>query len=135
MSDLPKPPKVPCGSCPYLKSTPSGLWHKDEYHKLPLYDGEIIDQIMNGAMGLFMCHQQDGCLCGGWLMTHGVENLAALRLKAVDPSVADYAPDVPVWASGREACDHGLRDIEEPSRVAQRKIDGLERLQTKRAEK
>jgi len=125
MTDLPKPPKVPCGTCPYRQDVPSGIWSRHEYEKLPHYDGEIFDQMMAGAFGLFMCHQRDGCLCGGWLKTHGPDNLLALRMRDVDPSVWTYDPPTPCWASGQEAHDHGVRDVEYPGADARRKIDGL----------
>lgn len=125
MADLPKPPKVPCGTCPYRKDVPSGIWDASEYVKLPEYDGGTTDQLMKGAMALFMCHQNDGCLCGGWLLTHDRNHLLALRMHKVDPSVWDYAPDIEVFASGQEACDHGLADIADPSPQAERKIAGL----------
>lgn len=128
MTDLPRPPKTPCGSCPYRRDVPSGVWAREEYEKLPAYDGEIIDQLRAGAGSLFMCHQRDGCLCGGWLLTHGVDNLLALRLNPVDPSVRDYSSDVPVFSSGAEAAEHGVRDLDAPSREARRKVDGLMKL-------
>ncbi len=128
MSDLPKAPKVPCGSCPYRKDAPSGMWDRSEYEKLPMYDGETMDQFAKGGTALFMCHQDDGCLCGGWLMTHDRDHLIALRLHPVDASVADYDPDVEVFASGQEAHDHGVRDIDEPSENTIRKIEGIEKL-------
>ena len=117
------PPKVPCGSCPYRADVPSGIWHPDEYAKLPLYDAPTWGQ----PPSLFMCHQNDGCLCGGWLLTHGRDHLLALRIHGggVDPSVWDYAPDVDVFASGAEAAAHGLSDVKCPSPDAQRKMVGL----------
>lgn len=84
---------------------------------------------MKQAFGLFMCHQNDGCLCGGWLLTHDRDHLLALRLNEVDASVWDYTPDIAVFASGQEAHDHGVRDLESPSPEARRKIAGLQRLQ------
>lgn len=121
----PKPPKVPCGTCPYRKDVPSGIWNRAEYEKLPLYDGETGEQIMKGGIALFLCHQKDGCLCGGWLLTHDRRHLAALRLSTVDDSVWDYNPGTPVWGSGKEAHDHGVKDLDGPSSAAKRKIDGL----------
>lgn len=125
MTDLPKPPPVPCGTCPYRRDVPSGVWERHEYEKLPQYDGDTGQQAMQGAMALFMCHQRDGCLCGGWLATHDTRHLLALRVNAVDASAYDYETDVPVFASGREAHDHGVRDVDDPSPEARRKIDGL----------
>lgn len=48
-------------------------------------------------------------------------------MNPVDPCVADYAPDVPVWGSGAEAAAHGMADIDAPGPEAARKIDGLTR--------
>lgn len=123
------PPPKPCGSCPYRRDVPSGLWHQEEYDKLPRYDGEIVDQMMKGAVGVFMCHQRDGNLCGGWLACHGPDNLLALRLTRdpIDPKVWEYQTDVPVFASGAEAREHGIRDIAEPGAKAVKMIDGLVR--------
>lgn len=118
-----KPPKVPCGSCPYRRDVPAGIWHANEYDKLPAYDAPTAEQ----PRQLFMCHQQDGCLCGGWLLTHDRDHLLALRLhfRLLDPSVWDYAADVPVYASGAEAAAHGKSGIAEPDAAARRKIAGL----------
>ena len=118
-----KPPKVPCGSCPYRRDVPAGIWHASEYDLLPAYDGETFEQ----PPGLFLCHQNDGCVCGGWLLTHDRDELLALRLHAesLDPSVWDYAPDVQVFASGAEAAAHGKSGIAEPCDAARRKIAGL----------
>lgn len=129
---------APCKSCPYRCDVPSGVWDASEYEKLRSYDGEIIDQLQNGGTALFDCHQQNGALCSGWLATHGSHSLLALRLHGhrVDPSVWDYETDVPVFQSGREACEHGLRDIDQPGekagRVIKRLIAKQERTSTQR---
>ncbi len=113
--------KRPCASCPYRQDAPSGLWAPEEYEKLVGYDGEIIDQLMKGAIGVFLCHQRDGRLCAGWVAAHGPENLLALRLdKAVAEEVFDYKTDTPVFKSGAEAREHGLRDISAPGARAER---------------
>jgi hypothetical protein len=117
-----KAPPVPCGSCPYRRDVPSGIWAKHEYEKLPGYDGETWQQ----TMSIFMCHQRDGQLCGGWLACHGPQELLALRFdRNIDPSVFDYKTDVPVFASGAEARAHGLRNYNEPDMQARRMIAGL----------
>jgi hypothetical protein len=125
-----KPPTVPCGSCPYRKDVPSGIWAAKEYNKLPGYDGEIADQFAKGATGMFMCHQRDGCLCGGWLATHGPENLLALRLASAecDPSVFDYTTTVPVFESGDAARKHGIKQIKRPGVRARKMVAGLMRI-------
>jgi hypothetical protein len=117
-----KAPKVPCGSCPYRRDVPSGIWHRSEYDKLPKYDGETWEQ----SPALFMCHQRDGRLCGGWLACHGPGELLALRIpKNVDPAVYDFKTDVPVFASGAEARAHGLREVHNPGPKAGKMIEGL----------
>lgn len=115
-----KPRKSPCASCPYRKNVPSGVWDESEYQKLPRYDGDIPEQLVNGGTNLFMCHQQDGCLCSGWLShrEHPSE-LLAIRLAAgsnrIDAEAIDYSTDVPLFHSGKAAAEHGMREIEEPS--------------------
>jgi hypothetical protein len=117
----------PCASCPYRKDAPSGLWAAHEYDKLLAYDGEIGEQVMAGAWGVFLCHQRDGHLCAGWVAGHGPHNLLALRVDdEVDPSVFDYTTDTAVFASGAEARAHGLRDIDQPGAKAQRLMGKLE---------
>ena len=125
------PPKKPCGSCPYRRDVPAGVWEAVEYEKLPAYDRETSSQ----PAGVFLCHQRDGCLCGGWLMAHDRAHLLALRFAAarLDPAVWDYdAGGVPCFGSGLEAAMHGLSGINEPSAAARRVIAGLERLQAAR---
>lgn len=82
-----------------------------------------------------MCHQQNGCLCSGWLACHGPTELLALRLHAdkVEEDVFDYETDVPVFSSGKEAAMHGLRDIDDPGEKACRTIDTLLRKKQRRA--
>jgi hypothetical protein len=127
MSDVLPPAKNPCGTCPYRQDVPSGVWAPEEYAKLPPYDGETITQ----PMGLFLCHQADGRLCAGWCGTHDMEENFALRLHAHGMDYAtltaalDYSTEVPLWASGQEAHDHGMAEVENPSTEARRKIDRL----------
>lgn len=118
---------APCKSCPYRKDVPSGVWETSEYVKLPAYDGEVIEQLQAGATALFLCHQKDGCLCAGWLACHGAENLLAMRLHggAVTDEAWSYETAVPVWGSGREACDHGVRGVAAPDDRARRVIGRL----------
>lgn len=121
--------KAPCKSCPYRQDVPSGVWSPDEYAKLPAYDGDMRDQVINGATGVFMCHQRDGRLCAGWVGAHGPHNLLALRLSKsdFDPAIWDYRSPVPLFLSGAEAADHGKRAIRQPGTRARRTIDRLVR--------
>lgn len=118
--------KAPCKSCPYRKDVPSGLWAAHEYDKLPVYDTSILNQITEGAAGLFMCHQQDGKICAGWVGCHG-SDLAAIRLQQAKlaPEVLDYESPVPLFKSGAEAAAHGKRAIKRPGAKAQRAIARL----------
>ena len=119
--------KAPCKSCPYRKDVPSGVWAVEEYDKLPDYDGTIGEQLMKGAVGRFDCHQQDGKICAGWLGSHGPSNLLAMRLQGahIDPEVWDYKSPVPLFTSGAEAREHGIKKIANPDEAAERTIKRL----------
>ncbi len=123
----PRPSAAPCGTCPYRRDVPSGVWDESEYAKLPLYDGETFEQIMKGGTGLFFCHQNDGHLCAGWVGCHDTSQLLALRFNPVDPSTFDYQSPVPLFASGAEAAAHGLADVASPSPAARVAIGKLAR--------
>lgn len=123
-----KPPaKNPCGSCPYRQDVPSGIWHESEYTKLPNYDLPTQEQ----PLGVFGCHQNNGCACSGWVAVHDMKNNLALRVSFgmghIDNPDAflDYSTDVPLFASGQEAADHGMRDILNPDETARKKMRKL----------
>lgn len=127
-----RPAPNPCGSCPYRRDVPSGVWAAHEYEKLKGYDAETPYQ----PPGIFQCHQSSGPdsdqarLCAGWVGCHG-NGLLALRLAAsfgaMDPeeliATLEYETKVPLFNSGAEAAEHGERDIECPSDKAARVID------------
>jgi hypothetical protein len=118
---------APCKSCPYRQDVPSGVWAAEEYQKLPKYDGEIIEQLTQGATGLFLCHQHNNALCSGWLGCHGPDGLLAMRLnfERVEPEAYNYETDVALFSSGAEAAAHGMKEIEKPSCTARQTIDRL----------
>lgn len=122
------PRKSPCASCPYRKDVPSGVWDESEYSKLPSYDGEIHEQT-NTAV--FMCHQQDGCVCSGWLGHRDPLDLLAVRLgisfEILSPSCADYSTDVELFSSGEEAAEHGIAELYSPGSAAQSTIEKIVR--------
>ncbi|NUS02076.1 MAG: hypothetical protein HOV97_05875 [Nonomuraea sp.] len=128
MSDAPA--KSPCGSCPYRRDAPTGLWHHDHYAKLVEYDN---DNMADQPELVFACHQQDGRLCAGWVAVHDMEKNLALFLALlqgwITPDVfatcLTYATSVPLFASGREACDHGMRDYEDPPERTRRVVNKL----------
>ncbi|MCC3299690.1 DUF6283 family protein [Arthrobacter caoxuetaonis] len=123
-----QPRKSPCASCPYRKNVPSGVWDKAEYAKLPAYDGEMHEQ---SSAAVFMCHQGDGCVCSGWLGHRDPADMLAVRLGLMrgdlDPSCADYTTDVPLFASGAEAAEHGGKQIHSPGADAVAVIDKIMR--------
>jgi hypothetical protein len=116
------PAPSPCGSCPYRRDVPSGIWAPEEYAKLPPYD-----EPTPGQPGrVFLCHQIDGRACAGWAGCHDTGNLLSLRLavamgamsrETVD-AVLDYVSPVPLWESGTEAAAHGLAEVTAPGSAA-----------------
>jgi hypothetical protein len=106
-----EPRPRPCASCPFRRSVPSGVWHPDEYSKLDRYDGEMHEQ----PIATFMCHQGDNHVCSGWLGYRDPADLLAVRLGIsighLSPSCAEYTTDVPLFGSGREAAEHGMREV------------------------
>lgn len=124
MAVIREPAKNPCGTCPYRQDAPSGLWGASMYAKLPLYDAESMYQ----PPQIFLCHQQDGRVCAGWTGCHDMDESLALRMAVVwcnitpetQEKILRYKTDVPLFASGAEAAQHGMRDYENPSDRAQR---------------
>lgn len=110
--------RSPCSSCPYRRDVPSGVWAANEYEKLIEYDAPMPFQ----PTARFDCHQRDGKLCAGWVASHGAHNLFALRLLAIhdrlDPIVYNYETDTPVFKSGTQAAQHGMKRISNPPRKA-----------------
>lgn len=123
--------KRPCPSCPYRCDAPSGIWAAEEYDKLPAYDGDVPEQVMARATGLFHCHSQQEKLCAGWVGCHDMTQSFAIRFNSrdVDPAVFDYVSPVPLFGSGAEAAEHGKRDLSKPGAEARRKIGQLLRMQ------
>jgi hypothetical protein len=127
----PCPAPRPCGSCPYRLDVPSGVWDADEYAKLPAYDLPTAEQ----PPSAFMCHQQDGRLCAGWVGVHDMEESLGMRLLAAMSSLSrddleriwDYSTDVPLFESGLAAAEHGMRDLDDPSPAAVAVIRRLRR--------
>lgn len=117
----------PCSSCPYVRSTPAGVWHVDEYAKLPTYD----DSAAEPALGVFLCHQSNAhgrsTVCRGWLSVHA--DSIAVRLALLNGSITvkqrDAAVDVELYDTGADAAAAGAAGIENPSPAARRLIDRL----------
>lgn len=125
--------KRPCSTCPYRKDTPPGIWDSSEYERLPDWD-EDSPEIQ---MGLFLCHhsnfQTTETLCRGWL-TVASESIAvriAMMDGKVDPDEVYADVDVPLYATGQEACEAGLSGVDSPDEDARQAIDRLIRKKTK----
>lgn len=125
--------KESCTACPYRRDVPSGVWAASEYEKLAGYDNETQEQ----PMGVFHCHATPDVICHGWATVHGrqegAHELISLRL-AAGMGLFDFAEldkvreGTPLFSSGAEACEHGKRDIENPSQEA---MDVVARLSDK----
>lgn len=118
------PAPHPCSTCPYRRDVPSGVWEAEEYAKLPPYDRPTGDQPPRA----FFCHQQNGHLCSGWVGCHDMQESMGLRIghlagvltdEDVDAAL-DYVCPVPLFSSGAEAAEHGLREALSPGREARR---------------
>ena len=72
------PAKNPCGSCPYRRDVPSGVWDESEYHKLPEFDKPTAEQ----PPRVFMCHQDNDRLCAGWVACHDMDESLGFRINA-----------------------------------------------------
>lgn len=123
MTQIGPPAPRPCASCPYRRDVPSGVWHPEEYAKLPAYDRDTPSQ----PTQVFLCHQQDATsdrkrVCAGWAGCHDGRHLLSLRFavmtgnmtpEAVDATL-DYRSPVRLFRSGAEAARHGLAEVERP---------------------
>jgi hypothetical protein len=131
MTAIRGPAPRPCESCPYRRDVPSGVWHEDEYAKLPPYDRETPYQ----PPGVFLCHQQNGRVCAGWVGCHDMWQSLGLRLamsagalsEADYSATIDYTSPVPLFTSGTEAAAHGLAELERPGAGARRVMSKIAR--------
>lgn len=125
------PAPRPCGSCPYRRDVPSGVWHPDEYAKLPGYDADTPYQ----PSALFLCHQQTGRVCAGWAGCHDMPHSLAVRVAAGEgrltgdelDAILGYRSPVELFDSGAEAAAHGLAAVACPDVPARKAINKLSR--------
>lgn len=119
MTTVKAPAPRPCETCPYRRDVPSGVWDVEEYEKLPDFDGPTWSQ----PPSVFICHSQLDRLCAGWVAVHDMTENLGVRIAAATGTLSretidalpDYETAVPVFGSGLEAAQHGLRDVEAPS--------------------
>lgn len=91
------PAKNPCGSCPYRRDVPSGIWSEEEYDKLPQYDLPTGDQPPN----VFLCHQQNGRLRSHLLQAEGEPEAHAFFHVVAGRPPGAHASRAPLRASFR----------------------------------
>ncbi len=132
MASIKPPAPRPCESCPYRRDVPSGVWAPEEYAKLLDYDKLTGEQPTQA----FLCHQQNGRVCAGWLGCHlkapRGRDLLSLRFlfRSSDDWLAmeeilDYKSPVPLFSSSREAAEHGLTEVDNPDYDAARIINKI----------
>lgn len=74
-------------------------------------------------------------MCAGWVAVHDMDHTLAIRFAIVTnrlPAdvmqvIADYKTDVPLFSSGKEAAEHGLKEIKHVSKPARDKIHKITR--------
>ncbi len=126
------PESRPCGSCPYRKDVPGGVWDEEEYAKLPLFDATDPNR---QPVAVFGCHQNNGHLCAGWVGCHDMYESLALRINYITgfmtlddyEKTLAYECPVPLWESGAEAAEHGMSAIDKPGDRAQTIMRNLRR--------
>lgn len=114
---------------------PSGIWHPDEYAKLPRFDADTAEQ----PPAVFLCHQQDGRVCAGWAGCHDMDASLGLRIAAATgaltgdevDAVLDFVSPVPLFARGAEAAAHGLAELEAPGVAAHRAMEKVAQRRTR----
>ncbi len=126
----------PCNTCPYRRDVPAGIWAANEYEKLPQYDGDAIDMIGS----IFHCHQENATgidtVCRGWLSVHAdsVPVRVAVMQGWLTPEQRDAEVNVPLFASGAEACKAGLAGVKTPDEAACLAVEKLAKKFAKRGE-
>lgn len=106
----------PCQACPYRRDVPSGIWHPDEYAKLPPYDAPTALQ----PAATFHCHATPEALCHGWAVVHSERGHAfELLAQRIWPFEVPIGGTTPLFGSGTEAALHGLADVDDPTGEAQ----------------
>lgn len=113
----------PCGSCPYRRDHPAGVWDAAEYRKLAEYDQESFPE---APLAVFLCHQTNATgqdtLCRGWLAVH--PDCLAVRIALIQGRLADqdryHVPQADLHPSGTAACQAGLAEIDSPGPAAER---------------
>jgi hypothetical protein len=108
----------PCNTCPYRKDTPPGIWHQEEYKKLPRFDDDSV-------IAIFMCHNagpkdNNNTVCRGWLSVHADSISVRLEILRgrITPKQAYAKIKTSLYATGKQACAAGLKGYKRPSKRA-----------------
>ena len=72
----------PCKSCPYRKDVKKEFWHIAEFQKL-------LDSEQTQFGSVYLCHQNDGSACIGFLMNQDRRRFPsiALRMTLIDHNI------------------------------------------------
>lgn len=127
---------APCTTCPYRRDTPTGIWDRSEYEKLPAYDNREFGAT---PVATFHCHQEKEIgkptVCRGWLSVH--PDCLAVRLARCSGLITreqmaeiPIKPDPALYSSGTQAFREGIKGIKRPGKKARVAIEKL----TKRRE-
>jgi Family of unknown function (DUF6283) len=75
---------------------------------------------------MLFCHGTPELVCAGWAAVHGSQRSLGLRVAALRghdvTAVLEYRTDVPLFASGHEAAEHGRSGIEDPGEDARQAV-------------
>ncbi len=112
------------------------MWSEEEYNTLRGYDRPTFAQ----PVTLWLCHHHDRNsprrqVCAGWAGCHDGATLLAVRVAlatgllsvANARAVETYTSPVPLFASGAQAAEHGLADLDTPSLDAVQAIAKFDR--------
>lgn len=123
----------PCETCPYLRSTPLGIWDKSEYLRLLQFDEPTYKQ----SSSTFRCHNDSNCLCQGWLDCHDATQLLSIRIASIQQRLA---PDfnfersgADVYSSAKELVYANMRACGDPGDRAKRCIKKLTRSKSRKS--
>lgn len=64
----------PCKDCPYRKDAPIAKWDIEHFKDVLRFDKDYIGTV-------WKCHQDDGCVCVGWLMDQHNRGLPSIKLR------------------------------------------------------
>lgn len=109
----------PCPTCPYVRTTPPGVWHPTEYAKLPAWDDPM------AMSGTFLCHSDPGAVCRGWMEVHH-ENLSVriAQMTTIEMPKPYRPTAAPLYSSGHEAMLAGMRGVRSRARAPARRFSG-----------